>query len=182
MGTAVATTERVRPEAVSLTLYELSEEQKALDALIGMQDGELDDAAEELYRELVAKEATKADDFGRYLRTREALAATIKEEEKRLADRRKAIENHVARLKRYAVMALQNMGRPKIEGAVFTLAVQKNPPSIDVQVSEEELPEEFVRLVPAKFEVDRPALLTAVKAGREVAGVVLVEGYHLRIR
>lgn len=182
MGQALATEPQHRPEKVGLTLYELSEEMKALDELIFMQDGEFDEPAEALYEEQVAKMATKADDFGRYLRTRESLAANIKEEEKRLAARRKALENHVDRLKRYAVMALRNMGRPKVEGTTFTLAVQKNPPALDVQVSAEQLPEEFVRFVPATIETDKAALLAAVKAGREIPGVALVEGYHLRVR
>jgi hypothetical protein len=183
MGTAVATIERHGREKVALTLYELTEEQLALDDLIGMQDGEVDDAAEQLYEYLALKMATKADDFGRYLRTREAIAASISEEEKRLAARRKALENHIERLKRYAVMALRHMDRPKVQGDTFTLAIQKNPASIKVNVGAEELPEEYVRVIPAKIEADRTALLTALKAGKQIAGVDLVDDtYHLRVR
>lgn len=182
MEQALATEPQHRPEKVGLTLYELSEEMKALDELIFMQDGEFDETAEELYVEQVTKMATKADDFGRYLRTRESLAANIKEEEKRLAARRKALENHVERLKRYAVMALRNMGRPKVEGTTFTLVVQKNAPAITVTAEPYALPEEFVRVIPATIEADKVALLAAIKAGREIAGVALVEGFHLRVR
>ena len=48
MGQALATEPQHRPEKVGLTLYELSEEMKALDELIFMQDGEFDDTAESL--------------------------------------------------------------------------------------------------------------------------------------
>jgi len=167
---------------VPLTLYELSEEQLALDALVHMDEGEWTEETEELFSRLVAQLATKADDFGRYVRTRESVTAAIAEEEKRLAARRKAIEAHVKRLKEYAVFALQRMDRPKIEGDTFTLAIQKNNPSLVVDVEPEELPEDYVRIVPASLVADKAAILRALKAGEEIAGCSLSEGFHLRIR
>lgn len=169
---------------VPLTLYELTEEQRALDALVDMDEGEWSDEAEELFARLVEQMATKADDTGRYIRTREALAANIKLEEQRLAARRKAIEHHIKRLKEYIVFSLDRMGRDKIEGDMFTLSVQNNAPAAkagpDADVSL--LPELLTRYIPASFAPDMSAILAALKAGEDVPGYTLERGKHLRIR
>jgi uncharacterized protein YqgV (UPF0045/DUF77 family) len=167
----------------SLTLYDITAEQRALDAMVTMDEGEWTDETEALFQDLVSKMVEKADNFGRYVRTRESIVAAIKDEEKRLADRRKAIENHVDRLKSYAVMCMRLMQRDKIEGTTFTLAVQKNNVTAIIEAEAEELLEAFQKYHPATFSVDRAAVLAALKAGVEVPGCALAEpSYHLRIR
>lgn len=167
----------------SLTLAELGDEFLALDDLAAMDDGEWTDAHEALAQELVSKAATKADAFGSYLKDKSARAAIIAEEEQRLADRRKRMERHVERLKRYAVFVLERIERPKIEGTLYTLALQKNPPTLDVTVGADQLPDAYVRVIPERREIDRKALLDAVKGGAVVDGVALAPAtHHLRVR
>ena len=175
------TSDVVRAKEV-LTLYELSDEQLALDALVDMDDSEWKDEHEQLYVELIERMATKADDTGRFIRTREALAETIKLEEKRLKARREAIEKRLKRLKEYLVFAMQRMSRLKIEGDMFTLAVQNNPASVKVGVAPEELPEQYTRLIPAELCADKALILEALKQGTVVAGCELEQGAHLRVR
>ena len=63
------------------------------------------------------------------MRNLEASASAIKAEEDRLRDRRKALEKcKAAWLKRVGLESLQHMQRLR-RGALFTLAVQNNPPS-----------------------------------------------------
>lgn len=163
-------------------LYELADEAVALDALCAMDEGEWTDEHEQLAQELAGKLAAKADAFGGYLKTLEARASAIKGEEVRLATRRKAVENHVQRLKTYALIALEHMGKQKVEGTLFTLTMAKNPPSVKVHVAASDLSDEYVRVIPESREPDKQKLLTALKAGHEIAGVELVQGTSLRVR
>ena len=68
--------------------------------------------------------------------------------------------------------------RNKIKTDLFSLNIQKNPPSLNV-ISEENVPDEFY-IVERKLQ--RTELLKAMKAGLEVEGVEIKQGESLRIR
>jgi hypothetical protein len=166
----------------SLTLYELSEEQAALDALVAMDQGEWTDAHEALAGELAAHMVLKADAFGAYVAGLTATVDAIRAEQDRLAVRRKALEASVARLKRYGLIALQAAGRDKIVGTLFTLGVQQNPPSVQVEVAAEALDDQYVRVIPESREINKAAIGAALKQGQTIAGCSLTSTYSLRIR
>jgi hypothetical protein len=167
----------------TLSLYDLSDEALALDALTAMDDGEWTPEADALHCELMEKIVVKADAFGGYVRDLEAREEMIAAEIARLAARRKTLQNRLQWMKTYAAAALQRMDRPKIVGTLFTLAIQKNPASLHVTVFADALPAEYVRVIPEQREPDKKALLDAVKAGAVINGVELAPTtYHLRIR
>lgn len=167
----------------TLTLYDLCEEAKALDDLVSMDDGEWTAEHEALHAPLMAALVAKADGFGGYLRDLEQRVEVIKIEEERLAARRKRLDARVKWMKQYAVTALLSADRPKLEGTLFTLAVQKNPDSVEISVLPDALPAEFVRVIPETREPDRKAMLTALKAGATIPGATIAPPtYHLRIR
>jgi hypothetical protein len=161
-------------------LYELAEEAVALHQLCEMDQGEWTTEHEALEQELTAQLAKKADAFGGYLASLDARAEAIKHEEQRLYARRAAIENHIGRLKSYAIVALETMGKEKVGGTFFTLGLQWNPPK--VVVGTEPLPDEYVRIVPEERVPDRVKLLQALKAGTEVPGATLVRTRSFRVR
>jgi hypothetical protein len=165
----------------TLSLYDLAEEAVALDGLTAMDEGEWTPEAEALAIELTAKLVAKADTFGAYMQTLSAQDVSINDEITRLAARRKAILNKSARLKRYALMAMQTMDQTKIEGKLFTLTVQQTPPSVEV-VDDSALPAEYVRIVPESKAPDKVAIAKALKAGVEVPGCFLTTTQTLRIR
>jgi len=164
-----------------LTLRDLAEERVALDALLAMDEGEMGADAEFLEAELVKALVLKADAFGSYVRELEATADALDDEITRLYARRSAILNRAERLKRYALMALQTMDRPRVEGTLFTLAVTANPPKVRIETETINLPTPYVRLVPASTEPDRAAISKALKAGVEIPGCSLETTYRLRI-
>jgi len=164
-----------------LTLRDLAEERRALDDLLGMDAGEETPEAEALAIELTAKLVLKADAFGSYVRELEATADAIDDEIARLKARRDVLLNRVDRLKRYALMALQTMDRPRVEGTLFTLAIEKNPPSVMI-APDAVLPAQYVRVVPASSAPDKVALRDALKRGEDIPGVELVTTTKLRIR
>lgn len=166
----------------ALSLYELGEEQLALDELSAMEDGEWTPELEALAVDLLEQLVQKADAFGGYVRELEAREELLEQEIRRLQDRKKRVANRLTWMKAYGCSVLQRIGRPRIEGTRFTLALQNNPPKVDVTVLPDALPAEFVRVIPEVREPDKTALAKALKAGQEIPGVALVQTQSLRIR
>lgn len=168
----------------TLTLQELADEAIALDALIGMDEGEYTDDTEALERELAEKLATKGDGYGDFMRDRETRIAALKGEEQRLAARRKTLENQMVRVKLYAARALQRMDRSKVEGERWTLSLAKNPARVVLadDVLPELLPPGFQRVIPAKVEPDLNAIKDALKLGDELDFARLETTYTVRVR
>ena len=168
--------------SATLTLRDLSEEQAALDALVMMDQGEWSEDHEALEQGLTAQLVLKADAFGSYVQSLTATVDAIKAEQDRLAARRKTMEHTVARLKRYALMALQTMDRDKVAGTLYTIGVQRNPPSVQVEVGADALDAQYVRIVPESRDIDKAAIGAALKAGQTIPGCFLTSTFSLRIR
>ncbi|MGN7311509.1 siphovirus Gp157 family protein [Alkalicoccobacillus gibsonii] len=121
----------------------------------------------------------KAENLAKLIKSTEAQTEVIKAEEKRLADRRKAMENKAKNMKVYLQEQLELAGKTKIKGALLTVAIQKNPPSLNV-LDQSLIPQNyFVQLDP---QLDKKALLAAIKEGQEIAGAEIKQGESVRIR
>jgi hypothetical protein len=168
----------------TLTLQDLAGEAIALDAIIGMDEGEYTEDTETLERELAEKLAAKGDGYGDFMRERETRIAALKAEEQRLAARRRAMENQLVRVKLYASHALQRMDRAKVEGQRWTLSLAKNPPRVVLadDVLPELMPPGFQRVIPAKVEADVNAIKEALKLGEELDFARLETTYTVRVR
>lgn len=181
----VPTTTNAAPTLMTstLTLRDIGDEFLALDELAAMDDGEWTDVHEQIANELMERAALKADKFGSYVRELEHRADVIGAEVDRLAARKKRIASRVDWMKRYAVGVLERAGRPKIEGDLFTIALHKNPPSVEVTVLPDKLPADYVTVIPEQRKPNTAAILVALKAGIEIAGAALRPvSHHLRIR
>jgi hypothetical protein len=98
-----------------------------------------------------------------------------------MAARRKAIENRAEGLRRYVLTSMQVAGVQKIECPFFKLAIQNNPPAVDV-FEPGLIPAEFMKQEPPPPpEIDKAAIKEAIKAGREVPGAKLSQGQRLAI-
>jgi len=118
----------------------------------------------------------KIEDYAFVIRNMEALPDAIKEEEKRLADRRKAIEERVDHIKNWLLVNMQQAGINKIESPVFTVALQNNPASVIID-DETLIDDGFKRLPePLPLVVDKKLIKAAIDAGLEV------QGAHLEVK
>lgn len=161
-----------------MKLYELSESYTTL--LEKIESGELQ--AEDLKDTLEAIEEAiemKVENIAKIVKATEGEAEIIKLEEKRLAEKRKALENSTQRLKQYAEDELIKTGIQKVKGKLFTIALQKNPPSVEV-LNESDIPEDYFRIVTQKS-IDKKSILEVLKAGDSVPGVSLKQTESLRI-
>lgn len=140
-------------------------EDTVLDTLEGIE-GEMQDKAENIAALCCELEAT---------------AAAIKEAENRQKERRVAMENKAARLRKYLLDAMLQTGNPKFETPRFRIAIRQNPESVDV-LDESAIPRDYYREVPAKLELDKTLVKTALKDGFAVPGCALKRTQSLSIK
>jgi replicative superfamily II helicase len=147
-------------------LMEMAEEMES-DALVDTLES-LQDAIED-----------KVENIAKLIKNLEADAKIIKEEEQRLADRRRSIESKVARLKEYLQEQLEVAGLQKVKRATITVAIQNNPPSVEI-ADEKLIPSEF--MIPQNPKIDKQAILERLKNGETVPGCSLKQTKGVRIR
>lgn len=162
-----------------MKMYELAQEYRELIPLAENADDEAElqmffDTLEGLQGEI----GIKLENCAAVIAEIGAQADGIRSEEKRLASRRKAIENSIDRLKRYMQDGMDAAQMVKHKGQLFTISIQNNPPSVVVD-DEAAVPKGFQRI---KVEVDKTAVKDALKSGTEVPGVHLEHTRSLRIR
>ena len=117
--------------------------------------------------------------IGYVIKTLDYEAATLKEEEARLRDRRKVREGKIDRLKSYAFGALKLAGLDKAEAVDLKVSIAKNPPSLKI-LDEKAVPDEYwVKHDPT---IDKPALKAFVKDHPECDYAWLESGESLRIK
>lgn len=124
----------------------------------------------------------KAQNVAYAIKTLEANAAAIKEAEKQMADRRKAMENRAARIREYLQTCMEIANTSKIECPHFALTIKTNPPSVEV-FEEKLIPVHYmVQPAPLPPVPDKKAIAAALKAGMEIPGAMLVQGKRLEIK
>lgn len=159
-----------------MKLYELTENYaKLLEMAEEMDTDAIVDTLEALQEAI----EDKAENIAKLIRNLEADVKVIRDEEKRLAERRQVIENKVERLKSYLQEQLEIAGIDKVKRPTITVAIQKNPPSVDI-IDETLIPADF--LIPQPAKIDKKSILERLKNGEEVPGVVLKQTKGVRIR
>lgn len=164
----------------TLTLYEIPDRLRVLEAQIIEAAGEI---TPEIEAELDALEEAferKVEYIALLSREAKAEAAAVRQEEDRLAARRKAAENRERRLKDYlhACMTLAEVER--VEGDRAKVRIQANSqPSIAWLGDDDAIPEAY-RVVSVRPDLSRAR--DEHKAGAELPeGFQVTQGSHVRI-
>lgn len=158
-----------------MKLYELSNEYlEVLDLLSEEDSVELNKLLLKIDEEI----ELKAENIGKVLKSLEGNVAALKDEEKRLSNRRRGIENNIKNLKSYLENEMIAVGKKKFKTDLFSFGIQKNPPSLDIS-SEDNIPEEYYELTRSLIRKD---LLKDIKEGLVIDGVGLKQSESLRIR
>lgn len=161
-----------------LKLYELADSYSALlQMLEEMSDDDLQLALVEVKGELTEKAAS----IGKMVKSIDYDIDTLKAEEKRLSDRRKALENKKERVKDYLFGQMEKAQLDKIKTPLITLTIQNNPPAVELEPGTM-LPAKYLTIIPESYQVNKKAIAEALKAGEEVAGARLTHGKSLRIK
>lgn len=172
-----------------MTLYEATAALAITDEWLEEFGGELTPELEAAIEQAEGDFATKAERVALKVKALEAEAKAIKEEEERLATRRKARENGAKSLKTYLGRMLEAAGKDKVNGTLVTVAFQNNPPSVVVpdgadlaELAEAGAP--GIEHIPASYAVNKRAVLDAYKANPDSLpnGWAVVQGRSVRIR
>lgn len=157
-----------------MKLYELSQAyQRILDLVEEGQ--EVEDTLESLTEAI----EVKTENIAKVITSLEAQAEAIKEQEKRLNERRRSIEAQIVSLKQYVQRELRMCGLEKVKGQLFTIGIQKNPPSVEI-LNESLIPSEFIKTV-TTTSVDKKLLLEALKE-KDIAGAIIKQSERVTIR
>lgn len=128
-----------------MKLYELTEQ---YDAVLGMMyDSETDEQVIMDTLEAIDGEIEdKADNYAKMIRTLTADAETLRQEEERLAARRRSLEGRAARLKGTLQANLEFIGKTKFKTALFSFSVAANGGKQPLTVTEnlDEIPGKYL--------------------------------------
>ena len=173
------------------TLYEITRDLVLLNDLDVLeptngteeQEGGPEEARLEQIREVLdnlnMKFVDKVTNIVKFVKNLQAQRDAVACEEKRLIERKKAIDNRIDWLKGYVKSSMQAAQSDKIKYALFTIYVGQSQPSVEV-LNLDEVDEQFIKI---KKEVDKSKILELVKCtGVIPSGVNIVQGTHLVIR
>lgn len=120
----------------------------------------------------------KAENIVKVIRNMEADEKALRDEEIRLADKRKSIGNKKENLKEYLFSSMRAIGKPKMKAGIFNINIQKNPQSIKI-IDENIIPDKYKI---TSYKLDKKQLKEDIKEGLDIEGAELVQTEGIRIR
>lgn len=165
-------------------LYKLAEQHRDLERL--GTDEDLDEttlqAIHDTLEGLEGDIEVKTQSVAAYALNLEAYASAAKEASKQLAERAKRIERRATTLREYMLAHLQASGITKIEGPEFTVAIRKNPASVEV-APQADLGDEWLVFPTAPPPTpDKRKIADALKGGAVIPGCSLKQTTRIDIR
>lgn len=151
-----------------MTLYEI--DARIMECI--NEDGEVIDI--EAMDALQMERSEKIEGVSLWVKDLDAEAKAIREEEKKLAERRRANENKIESLEKYLVWALngEKFSTPRV-------SVSYRKSQAVVIADPEKVPAAWYK---AKYEIDRATIKEALKNGEIVPGAVLEERSNIQIK
>ena len=161
-----------------LSLYQIT---NAFPQLMANEEISEEDKAK-IEEELTILLQQKSQNIIGYSKNLELTIEVMKNEEKRIAEQRKALENRLVNFKEYVKECMEKNGFTKIETTLGTLSIAKNPISVEI-VNEEEVPNEYKKEV-VTTKIDKKAIADNFKAtGEIIAGVKMnTQNTSLRVK
>jgi len=162
-----------------MKLYELTTNYQNIANAAEMAPDEDSDLFAAALNEIAGDISDKVEGCCRVLASIAADAAAFRTEEKRLAERRRTIENNHARLKAYVQESMTAIGLDKMKTELFSVRIAAGSKRVEV-TDLDALPSEYTITETKAIKTD---LARDLKSGKEIPGAVLVTGPEsLRIR
>lgn len=165
------------------TLYELTEKWQTVLSL--SEEGADEEAIENALADIGGEIEEKADGYAKIIKQLEGEAEYIKQEKDRLSSMETTLKNKAKYLKRRLEDAMILTGKNKFKTSLFCFNIQKNAPSLIIE-DEAELIDTLIEKAPemlhTKIEIDKKALLSAIKGGAVYSGAKMQQSESLRIR
>ena len=159
-----------------VNLYEIN---AAIMAVIGTVEDELTAEQLEQLNALAVAESDKLENIACFIKNLEAEAKAIRDEEKTLADRRKAKDNRADGLRAYLDGYLTANNKRKFETSRVVLSYRK---AEAVEIFDDAAVTADGRFVSYEPKYDKVAMRNALKCGDAVPGVQMVTRERLQIK
>jgi hypothetical protein len=163
-----------KPETKEMRLFDIAPELR--EAIMSEDEG-----MEDRLGELAIAFENKAVGIVHITNEWEAFVTMAKAEEKRVADKRKAVENRIAKLKDYLKNNMETAEIFDMTVGNLNFKIQNVKASVIIE-NEAVIPQEFKTIIPASLTVNKTAIKKALDEGQNVAGASLKAGTSLRIR
>lgn len=122
----------------NLSLYQITNAFPSI-----MENDEInEEEKKQIKQELTLLLQQKSQNIIGYFRNIELTIGAMKEEESRIATRRKSLENRLSKFKQYVKECMESNNIKKIETGLGTLSIAKSPISVEI-VNEDEVPSEY---------------------------------------
>lgn len=155
-----------------MKLYEIT------DAYLSLDEAEKTEDVIKVLDSIKDEFDKKAENTVKVIRNFEADIQALRDEEKRLADKRKSLEKKKEDLKEYLYFNMVRLKVRKVNAGLFDINIQKNPPSIKI-LDEATIPLKYKILT---YNLDKKQLKEDIKNGAEIKGAELVQTEGIRIR
>lgn len=162
----------------SLSLYQIT---NAFPMLIEQEEMSEEDK-KKVEKELIELLQQKSQNLIGYTRNIELTIEAMKNEEKRISEQRKTLENRLTKFKEYVKECMEQGGITKLETPLGTLSIAKNPVSVEI-INEDEIPNEYkTQIITTK--IDKTKIKDNFKKTGEIpAGVnINTQNTSLRIK
>lgn len=160
----------------NLSLYQISNAFPMLLAEENMTDEDKQQIQEELTLLLQQK---SQNIIGYYMNNKLTIQA-MEEEEKRIAEGRKALENRNERFKEYVKECMERAGFKKIETTLGSLSIAKSPISVEIE-DEDAVPSEYKKEV-VEVKIDKKAIADNFKKTGEIPDGVRINTNNTNLR
>lgn len=147
-----------------------------------MDDPDFDqDALNDTFEAIDGEFEDKADNYARIMKNMEGDIEALKNEIKRLSDKKATLENNIKRMKETLQVNMISTGKMKFKTDLFSFGIQKNAPAVIVDTDINNLPPEFLKF--REPEVNKTAIKEAIQNGEDLTGYAhLEQSQSLRIR
>lgn len=157
-----------------MSLFEMSQTAKQLYELL--ESGDIDEQILLDTMESIGASA-KLEDYVYVCKSFEAEIAMYDAEIKRLTENKRLLQNRIEYMKAKMIEFMQATGQKTANAGTFKLTMRENK-SCEVE-NIDMIPLEYMREIPAKFEPDKKAMLTALKNGEKISGASLKTSYSV---
>lgn len=179
--------------ATTLKLYETSEAVEYLRSCLYELEGEWTPEIEELLDKAESDFNAKVERVVLFMRELDANAKAVKEEAARLSARAAQYQKTSASLKAYLQLQMERAEIPKVEGKLASARLQKSPPCVVGEASDEQLRNllatgagQFVTVIPEQLRLNAKEVIAWWKATGDLGplgltGVAVEQHTHVRV-
>ena len=159
-----------------LKLYEIAE---AYNQIVGLMDE--DGGWEQALNDIEDMLDNKVESIAMLIKSLEAEGKAYQEEAMRLSDKVKVAGNKVKSLKDYLLAQMALAQKDKVKGKLLSILRRQSPPACEI-LNEEEIPQDYKKLIPEQWLVDKRLIIDAWKEDMIIPGAKVSQGEYIQIK